>query len=377
MFCNPCMKILELTNYSAGGCGVFARVKEEAQLLAEKGHEVRIFSSNLEKGTNKVVNSKDAIGKVRIERFPATKIGGESFMSWHFEDEAMHFKPDVIIAHSYRHPHTTRALRIAKKIGCKVFLVTHAPFNRERGISGNLVVYFYDKFIGRKILRDFTKVIAITKWEIPYLHALGVPESKVEYIPNGIREDFFLLKKGVEENKLLYMGRIAPIKNLQLSGASLILVKNKDIKLELFGPGETDYLKMLDNQRRYLKLQNRWKITNKSYNVKEQIKELDSCKYFILPSKSEGMPQVLVEAMARGKIVIASDIPAHRDIIQNGKNGFLFKSDDSMDLARRIDYILSLPSGTLARVKKEARRSVEQFKWSRIIRKLEDLINNQ
>ena len=40
------MKILELTNYTAGGCGVWARVKNEAELLSKRGYDVRIFSSN-------------------------------------------------------------------------------------------------------------------------------------------------------------------------------------------------------------------------------------------------------------------------------------------------------------------------------------------
>ena len=43
------MKILELTNFSAGICGVWARVREEAVRLAKK-HEVRVFSSNFVKG---------------------------------------------------------------------------------------------------------------------------------------------------------------------------------------------------------------------------------------------------------------------------------------------------------------------------------------
>ena len=38
------------------------------------------------------------------------------------------FKPDIIIAHSYRHTHSVIASKIAKKLGAKSFLVTHAPF---------------------------------------------------------------------------------------------------------------------------------------------------------------------------------------------------------------------------------------------------------
>ena len=196
------MRVLELTNYSAGICGVWARVREESVRLAKKGYEVRVFSSNLEKGTNRVVSADDKLEKVKILRFPARKLGGESFMSWDFEQEALKFTPDVIIAHSYRHPHTLKALKIAEKLRiegkkCKVFLVTHAPFGRSetRSLISKIAVWYYDKFIAPRYMNKFDKVIAITKWEIPYILNLGLKRDKIAYIPNGIPDEFFEIKK--------------------------------------------------------------------------------------------------------------------------------------------------------------------------------------
>ena len=125
------MKILEVCTFSAGGCGVWARVKRESSLLAKAGHKVQIFTTNKEKGTWRNVLLKDTYEQVPIQRFPAWKLGGESFMFWKFTKEAKAFHPDLIIVHSYRHTHTTQALKIAKELKCKVFLVTHAPFNRD------------------------------------------------------------------------------------------------------------------------------------------------------------------------------------------------------------------------------------------------------
>ena len=73
------------------------------------------------------------------------------------------YKPDVIIAHVYRHIHTSKALKIAKKLKCKVFLVTHAPFvpgDTTRSFLSKIAVRFYDKFIGPGKLKRFDKVIA-------------------------------------------------------------------------------------------------------------------------------------------------------------------------------------------------------------------------
>ena len=144
---NKKLKILELTNFSAGICGVWQRVKQESLLLSKK-HKVVVFSSNATKGSNELASRKEKIGKVKIIRFPFKKLGGESFMSWNFESEALKFSPDIIICHSFRHPHTNKALKIKNKLKkqgkkCKVFLVTHAPFmekNISRSFISHLVV---------------------------------------------------------------------------------------------------------------------------------------------------------------------------------------------------------------------------------------------
>lgn len=370
------MKILELTNFSAGGCGVFARVKQEALLLSKKGHEVRIFSSWFEKGTDKIMPENDAIGNVKMKRFPAKNLGGESFMSWHFEKDAEEYKPDLIIAHSYRHPHTTRALCVAEKIGCKTILVTHAPFGREanRGLINNIAVKLYDLFIGKKMIKKFDKVFAITKWEIPYLEKLGVNKDKIEYVPNGVSEEYFSHIKSKKKKKILYAGRIAPIKNLEVVVKALKDIK--EINLEIFGPAEKSYLEKLKKLIRELNLEDRIKMTLKTYNRKEHVKELDKAEFFILPSKSEGMPQSLIESMAAGKVVIASDIPAHQDLMENGKNGFLFKNNDEKDLAETIKKIMKMNDLELKNIGDNARKSVEQFKWSKIIDKIDKLIRS-
>ena len=75
------MKILEVCPYSAGVCGVWTRVLEESKRLSKLGFEIKIFSSFFEKGSNKKVELNDEIENMKIQRFSAIKLGGESFMS--------------------------------------------------------------------------------------------------------------------------------------------------------------------------------------------------------------------------------------------------------------------------------------------------------
>jgi hypothetical protein len=157
------MKILELTHFSHGACGVWVRAREESLRLARRGNEVLVLSSNSIKGKNEIAPKEEKIGKVQIRRFPYLKLGGESFMYWRFENEALKFNPDIIITHNYRQLHTTAALRLARKIRrsgkmCKVFLVTHAPFvegNITRSFIESRVVEIYDSIIGKRTLNKF------------------------------------------------------------------------------------------------------------------------------------------------------------------------------------------------------------------------------
>ena len=97
------------------------------------------------------------------------------------------------------------------------------------------------------------------------------------------------------------------------------------------------------------------------------------------------MPQSLIEAMAREKIVVASDILASRDLItaktgnfsnnsSSGKsqikdkeNGFLFKNGNAKNLAEKINFALSEKNNE--KKKKQARKSVENFSWNKVIKK--------
>jgi glycosyltransferase involved in cell wall biosynthesis len=370
------MRILEITNYTRGGCGVGMRVLKESKLLSERGHKVMIFSTNHVKGSKATCPSEEKIGNVEIRRFPAKKLGlaGDSYMVWDFTKSALSFRPDVIIAHSYRHPHTTQVLKIARKLGCRAFLVTHAPFGREQTRSGmqNIGVKVYDSIIGKKVLKKFDKIIAITFWELPYLEKLGVPKSRIAYIPNGIDEEFFRpIKRLNKIKKAAYLGRVAPIKQIE---TMVEAASSLDIEFLVMGPAESDYSSQLKNMIKKKNIKN-ISLVNQPYSSHEQIGILDKSDIFILPSKSEGMPQTLIEAMARGKIVAVSNNAGNLDLVNDGENGFIFENGNPSSLAEVLKYIQSLSLPKLHAVQKEARRTAEKFKWAKLIDNMEKMID--
>jgi len=370
------LKILEITAFSAGICGVWTRVLAESRLLSKK-HEVYVFSSNIFRGgEEKKAKEYEVIDNVKIRRFKTKGSFGQNTYFWDFEKEALKLKPDVIISHAYRQYYSTKALSIAKKLNVPCFLVTHAPFleKKLRGWKLNIAVFLYDFFIGRKILNDYKRIIAITAWEIPYLLELGLKKEKIVYIPNGIPEEFFKIKikpkKHGNKKKLLFFGRIAPIKDLETLIKAVYRLNNKNIVLDIVGPYEQDYIKKLKYLIKNLNLENQIKFYPAVYDLRKKIEVLDSCDIFILPSKREGMPQALIEAMARGRIAISSKTDGGKEIISEGKNGFLFDIGNEKELADKIKKALEIKS---QKISKNAKQFVRQFSWDILIRKIENL----
>ncbi|WP_411722079.1 glycosyltransferase [Mycetocola sp.] len=98
-------------------------------------------------------------------------------------------------------------------------------------------------------------------------------------------------------------------------------------------------------------------------------RELAGASFLLLTSRSEGLPLVLVEAMANGCIPIAYDIlygPA--DIIRSGHNGFLVPAGDVPALTAAIEHLLSLPADRVAALRRNAIRTAKRYSDTAVTR---------
>lgn len=374
------MKILFICIYSHPSiCGVWNRVYNLSKLLIKKGHEVYVFSTNTIKGTSETSLGYENYQGIQIYRFKPFFSSGENVKFWNFYNKLKKINPDLIIAEVYRHPHTSRALKAARKLNKPVFLTTHAPFvsHELRSSFGNFIANFYDKFIGKRKLNNFDKIIVITKWEIPYLSKIGIDNNKIVYIPNGIPTEFFKLKRKKGKG-ILFFGRIAPIKNLEslVKALSCVVKEYPNTQLKIVGPSEELYKKRLLELVKSLNLEKNITFLPAIYDLREKIKLIDESEIFVLPSKREAMPQSLIEAMARGKIVIASKNDGTNEIINN-TNGFLFPTSDSDKLAEIIKFCLNKKNEKeLDKLRKNAIYKSEDFNWEKVFKTFEKLINN-
>jgi glycosyltransferase involved in cell wall biosynthesis len=350
-------------------CGVWSRIYNLSKLLIEKGHSVHIFSTNTIKGTNNKSSPFEVYDKIKIHRTKPKLSLGENINFWSLS-QLKKLNPDIIVAEVYRHPHTHTVLKIAKKLKKPCFLTTHAPFVEPelRSKTGNLIASFYDKFYGKKVINKFDEIITITKWEVPYLLKIGADKNKLVYLPNGLPDEFFTGKKEKGKN-LLFLGRIARIKNLEtmIKALGKLVKKHPSLKLKIVGPADEKYKEELLTLIKNLNLEKSIEFLPAIYDLKKKIKIIDSAEIFILPSKREAMPQSLIEAMSRGKIVIASKNKGTEELIINNQTGFLFPVLDSSNLAEILDSCLTKKNKKkLNEIRKNASRKAEEFKWKKI-----------
>jgi glycosyltransferase involved in cell wall biosynthesis len=94
---------------------------------------------------------------------------------------------------------------------------------------------------------------------------------------------------------------------------------------------------------------------------------LDDCDILVVPSMAEGMPTVILEGMARGLAIIASDVGAVNTEVSEA-NGWLMKAGSEADLYSYLHAAMIMPEAALLDLKKASRDIVEdQFLWKRII----------
>jgi len=102
-------------------------------------------------------------------------------------------------------------------------------------------------------------------------------------------------------------------------------------------------------------------VTFLGYRSRSELLDLyNLADLFVLASYSEGLPFVLLEAMACGDVCVATPVGDIGKVIRDGDNGFLIKVGDPTDLAEKLWGIFSLPEEEASKVRARARKTIEE-----------------
>ena len=259
----------------------------------------------------------------------------------------LHEKPAII------HTHTSKAGILGRwaSFFARVPIVVHTPhghiFYGYHGKVKTKVFIFIEKLTA--IITD--RIIALTKREkedhvrfnISKPHKFAVIHSGVnleDFSKNFDNNEELKKKLGIPITDSIVgtVGRLVEIKGHRylLDAACLVLNKIENVTFLLIGDG---YLMTeLINHAYALGIGNKVIFAGWRSDIPQLINTFD---IFVLPSLNEGMGRVLVEAMAMGKPIVASDIGGIPDIVKDGANGILFPPRDVNAMAEAIIKLLS------------------------------------
>lgn len=130
--------------------------------------------------------------------------------------------------------------------------------------------------------------------------------------------------------------RLHPQKDVYSLIKAIDLLRDEDLILLIAGDGPEKA--RLENLVKSLHLEDKIKFLGYRKDIKEILSDSD---IFILSTKWEGLPIVILEAWAMKKPVIASAVDGIKGMIRDGENGILFKMGDEKDLSNRIRLLLS------------------------------------
>lgn len=198
--------------------------------------------------------------------------------------------------------------------------------------------------------------------------------SKVLVIPNGVHDGLLKLSRRPRghEVRAVTIGSLIPLKQID----HIILAVSKlseleKLRLSIIGDGpEYESHQSLITR---LELQQRVRLIGQ-VNPHDIPRHLEDADILVLASEREGRPNVVLEAMAAGLPIVASNIAGVDELIQHGVNGLLFEPGDIRQLARHLSYLTHHPEAR-ERLGTAARRFIveNRLTWSETSQRYHDL----
>ena len=194
----------------------------------------------------------------------------------------------------------------------------------------------------RKVLKKAQAIVANAKG-LATLSEKADP-FPVHIIPNGVDTDYYQPsknnKKETETTRFLFVGRFHQQKNLPFLFTQMQrLAKTKQpFHLSIIGDGPLKADWASDAKNKGLDKHIHWLGWKNKQELKSMYQEYDC---LINPSLYEGMPNVLLEGLASGCPIIASDIPGNHDVVQHNETGLLYPVSDGEALHQCLIKIVS------------------------------------
>jgi glycosyltransferase involved in cell wall biosynthesis len=377
-------RICLVTHYFPPHKGGIEQVSyEQSKRLTEMGYQIDVLTSKYE-GRN-----MNPLEGITIHHYPSLNVAKRfgvpypiiSFKAYKTFMKLIS-KCDLVHAHGHVYMASYLAGMVAKKCK-KPFIVTqHNTFIDYKSFL-NIVEQLNDQFIGKSVLKNADRIATVSKETKKYVLRLGADKTKTQVIYNGVDTDFFRPvnktqsreKLGLPKNRkiVLSVRRLVYKNGLDtlIESVPHVARNRPDVLFVVAGKGPSR--KLIEDRIKELGISQNIKLAG---FVPDELLPVyyDAADIFMLPSASgEGLPLVLLEAMACGVPVIATAVGGTPEILEHMKNGVLVPPMNPEAMAEATSKLLSEENlGTT--IGAEARRNVEnKFTWTENVRQLQKI----
>lgn len=252
-------------------------------------------------------------------------------------------------------------------------------YSFSMGKRWDAILRFYNRLFGWLLFRTPDVITLYGKSLVPYAIKAGVPKEKIRVIPTGIEmkrrddKDGDGIRKELRiadsTKVVLYAGLIIPRKGIGKIIEIANMLAKEDVVFLLAGDGPGR--KGFEQRAKELGVDKKVLFLGWRTDVPRLLKASD---IVVLPAEGEGLPGLVMEAMAAGVPCVASDIPCIPDLIDDGRSGFLCGKDDISMFAKRIKE-LAKDDRKRKKMAEEARKKISGFEWKDAIEKYKGLYN--
>lgn len=387
------MKILQVTSFykpswEAGGVPRVAY--EISKNLVKKGHEVTVYTTDgfkfrLITKKNKPVDVEGI--KTYYFRNLSVYLANMNIITPYYllfiaRKKIKDF--DIIHIHEHRTLLAVIVYYYAKKYNIPYIIQAHGSISTKT--RKQIQKKIFDAIWGNKILKNASKLIAVSNVEVDQYLQINVHPEKVAVIYNGIDINFFLKlpEKGTFRNKfgiyekhmILFLGRLHERKGIDFlikAYAELIKEKN-DVMLVLAGPDEgfLDKANLLINKYNLI---DKVKFTG-FINEFDKLAAYIDADILVYPSVFEIFGLVPFEAIICGTPVIVTDDCGCGELIKKSRSGYLVEYGDITSLKNKMKIILENPQIGHNFVSNGKKFIYDNFSWENIVKKIEENYEN-
>lgn len=273
--------------------------------------------------------------------------------------------PDIVHIHGTHYPYSLIAGMVPDKY--PNLLTVHGimeieyKFNRGLNFFGALLSFFLEKYA-------FSKIKNIIVCSPPMKEILeDKTEAMISVIPNGIEyneiENIMPLEP-VNYPSILFVGLFEKIKGPDILIQSIPLVKKKYSNVKLYMAGKGSQEMVLKELTKELNIEDNVKFLG-YISGKKKYSYYASADICVVPSRYESFGIVILEAMACGTPVIASNVGNIPYLINDDEVGLKANSDDVNDFSEKILYLLE-NKDLRNKMRVNSRKNVKRYKWDKI-----------